>query len=942
MLLAGVLKRRPGAFRLPLGFPRLAATSTRKHAGEERIVSHVRAKLDYFLETGQTQRYSPRQLERGSRRAANKNQFFATKNAYSPQKALLVLRALYDNSIFQDENGEVIDLYKLSPSSLNVQSPTSLSIFKALHQVQQLKKRSTDKKLVFFLLGTNSAQIKDPFVVTKDVLKLLERDQEITRAVQLARLAGSSAGVVGMNAILQWLLERGDVKGAFKNFNDRKKWAIPSNAHTYTILFDGLAKCHEWGKVSNDLAQKCVQIFESFRLSSAHSKAEASDRAEKIAISTCSISHFNACLSVLVKNFADDQELAWSFFDNLIPSESKDVKMPTLVADSQTFTIFLNGIKRNFNKTAEDIAKSDKLTGTQKTAQLLENQAQLISTAQLILAKVMNGAMPPVPPTKEEAEADPELLISYRKRMKRILIDIDPAFVAVFTSCFINNSAGTSTNITAGSHYRYTAQGLTYLSMWSPEVKKMMSEIEELTGTTALFAPTQIVKSATDGRILHALESPGQNSPRNLESWEDALPELILPKEELQMASVNPMVVFPPPPLSNNKTRAIFSGKAKPLVDFSRPTSEDFRLYLLNKKYKDSRGKFGQKITKEVNLERKNGVNKFVMTTALDGLVKLGKHKEFYLGVWHVLTQYGGIHLGPQDLSEYVKDGTRGVLSSYPNAVESPGASEVREKRQKTPPYVAEGVDMLLVENFIYKIFDNYRKKDVALSHITDIFSALSNPALNVHGGLVPREKTIDVIFSVFLRLLYHFNDSNFNRGIIDKRRQNIPNNTPKKSITKHQLTVVLENLGRFMDGVIVHESTQFKHPRKSVMSNMFTASYNKILERLYASTWSDIAQASEDELTIHKRLLKSGVLVYRPKELHDGREKLIFATPLAASLEYVYNSLKNKDDLSKADRKLMLDLRDMFQLQSRDAEALNKLKVLSTNIYRNILSCTM
>lgn len=946
MLLAGLLTRRAGHFQVSSRLARSAATSSRSSGGVERTTSHVRAKLDYFLQTGQTQKYSPRQADSRSRRFDEKNLRFAAQGAYSPQKALLVLRAKYDNTVLQNENGDVINIHSLSPESLNVQSPTSLSIFKSMLQVRQLDKRRMDQRLFLHLLGSNSEQIKDPFVVTKDVLKLLERDQEITRAVQLARTAGPTSGIVGMNAVMQWLLERGDVKGAFRNFNDRKKWSIPPNSHTYTILFDGLAKCHEWGKVPDDIARKCIDIFETFREKAALDMERASESREKNAVSKCTIEHFNACLSLLVKSFKDDQELAWSFFDNLIPSENKgETKFPTLIPDGQTFTILLNGIKRNFNKKAEDITKSDKLTGSQKTLLLLENQAELVNTAQLILGKVINAATPPVPPTKEEAQNDPELLVSYRRKIGRHLLEIDPVFVTVFTSCFINNSAGTSTSITAGPHYKYTDQGLTYLSMWSPEVEEMMSFIKNLTGNSALFAPTEGIKSATDGRLLNALENAGSITPQNFETWEDTRPENVLPKEPLQLSSVNPRVVFPPPPLSNNKTRAIFSGKEKPLVDFTRPSMADVRLYLLNKQYNDSRGKYGKKLSgnKAVSLEKRNGANKFVLMTALDGLIKLGKHKEFHLGVWHVLTKYGGIYLDPKDMPQYVADGSRGVLSLYPNPVEALSAeSGVSSLKEKTPAFVADAVDMLLVENFIYKIFDNYRKKDVALSQITDIFCALVNPGTNIQRGLVPREKTVDIIFSVFLRLMYHFNDSNFNKGLIEKRRKNVPNNTPKKSISEHQLKVVTDNLGRLMDGIIVHENAQFRHPRKSLMSNMFTGSYNKIIERLYASTWTDIEADSPEELSIHKRLLRSGILVYRPKPLLDARERLVFATPLANSLEYVYNRLKDNQNLEKTDRKLMLDIRDVFKLESRDPEALNKLKALTTNIHRNLASCTL
>ena len=196
-----------------------AKTTTNKELDPKVYKSHVKTKLNYFLETGQILKYSPDQYQKRISKIKEKLSYKVNLGSYSLQKALLVLRSKYD-SILQTDSGDIISTEKLTPSDLNIDSQKSLEIFKALVNIKKINRKPIDEKLVLKLLGTNSVQLNDPFLVTRDVLKLLERDKEITRAVYLAKLAGSNSGVVGMNAVLQWLLERGDTRAAFKNFQD--------------------------------------------------------------------------------------------------------------------------------------------------------------------------------------------------------------------------------------------------------------------------------------------------------------------------------------------------------------------------------------------------------------------------------------------------------------------------------------------------------------------------------------------------------------------------------------------------------------------------------------------------------------------------------------------------------------------------------------------------
>lgn len=936
------------------------ATNINTDANTKTYKSHIKTKLDYFIETGQILKYTPEQYEK---RARKNNQRVAVKSnygSYSPQKALLVLKSKYDN-ILQSETGEIISAEKLTASDLNIDSDKSLQIFKALVNIKRINRKSLDEKLVLKLLGTNSVQLKDPFLVTRDVLKLLERDREITRAIYLAKIAGPHAGVVGMNAVLQWLLERGEIKSALKNFQDRKKWGIPLTEHTYTIFFDGLAKSHEWGKVPNDVAEKCIQVFENFREASNSKKSSESEEhytPNSKKNTKCTIVHFNACLSLLMKNFKNDQQYAWSFFDLLIPDTTTG--NTALFPNSQTFTIFLNGIKR-YSQHKADLVSSDRSLSKQiKTLSLHQIQGKLAQTANLILEKIIAAAMPPVPPTKEEVEQNPDLLVSYRLKIKRQLVDIDQTFVSVFVSCLINNSAGTGTgtDLTSGSHYKYVQRGLNYLTIWCPEVESLLHFVEKASkdSTLAIIKPDSSLKVSTDSRIKDALNTCQKSDIQFLdedETMNDILPQNVVPSEPLERAKLNPSVLFPPPLLSRNKTKAIFSNKQKRLVDFTRPTSSEVRAVFLDKQYKDSRGKFGKKLpaTSNITLDKKNGINKFILMLTLDGLLQLGKFKEFYLSVWYCLTKWGGVYVSRTDILKVAHDNgiAGGVLSenyfpSYINSKDERAKASSSDdtlefsdipmvkKLDLTSEHEPEIVDIMLVENFIYKINENYKKESPSRL-ATEIFASLVNAETNISKTLKPRPKTIDAIFSVFMKELHHYNDSNYNKGLIEKRQKNIPNNTPKKSITESQLLVFMPSFVRFMDSLVVHESqTQRK---KSLIHNDYVESFNRIVERIYNTSWVGLEKVGE--INYHKSIIKSGILHYRPKVLIDKREKTVYTEPILESMEIVYEYLKNTDSLEKKDVKLMLSLRLIFQLRSNDEAALDKLESLSKNCYSSI-----
>lgn len=887
------------------------AASTSDNKG----VSHVRNKLKYFIETGQIIKKTLVQVQRQNRLMNNKKYLQFARNVYSPQKALLVLKHNYENKL-QNDDGSIIDVFKLSPKELNISDATSLQIFNSLMKVKKITRKPTDRKLILLLLGSSVQQLMDPYLVTQDTLKLLHRDQSDVRAGYLARLAGDG-GVVAMNSILQWHLERGDVKSAFRSFNDRKKWKIPENNHTFVILFSGLAKCHEWGKVPDSLAETCVEIFQKFRQAAA-----ASDKHE------CSIEHFNACLSVVVKNYSDSQQYAWSFFDELI-SDPKNKAVSTLVPDSQTFAILLNGIKKYHQHQAEMIQNNRKLSYNEKTIQLLANQSGLISTAKLILNKVISAATPPVPPTKEQAEENPALLEEYKKKMNRILVDIDPVFATTFITCFINNTAGTG--VGGGSHYAYVQEGLQYLIAWCPEVEQMFSN--QMAGevpaeSPGLLSPSPEIQARTDARIVKAsAQAPSVSA--------------------VDKQTVNPLVQFPPPPTSKNKKRAIFSGKEKRLVDFTRPTHADVRLYTQAKQFKTSKGKYGVKLPagKVVTLEKRSGINKFLLMTALDGLISLGRYQEFYAGVWYALNRWGGIYTDNEALITVLSSrGLAGVADNKPHYYQFgqpdlvPGSVPLLSQRlSQTAGHNPEVVDVMLVENFIYKIHENFDGKLPPSVLINDIVRALLGTDSNMSRTLQPRDKTVNILFSMLMNELFHFSNSNYNRGVISTRAKNVPNNTPKKSITRQQLRRFLPSLVSTITNTLIYDHQVFQGERKAMLANYYTESYNKLVDRLYNTTWTDVEKGSKEYIEFHKLIIQSGILMYKPAALIDPREEVVYSTPIQRSMEIVYDSLRERNDLSRKESKLMLNLRGIFTLKSDTKDGNRVLAAYARKVYVSI-----
>jgi transcriptional regulator with XRE-family HTH domain len=911
----------------------------------KRLQTKVRTKLNYFLETGEILQQVPKANKWYDGRSRSGSRNIASKsNVKKPSldKIFIIFKKKYDAHKFFRKDGKEWDLEQIKPSDFRTDSKKSLQIFKNLIEFKKITKQSIPIPVIHTLLGITLDQLKDEFVVTKSTVNLLMRDNSTERAEYLARLAGNN-GTVAMNAILQWLLERGEIKLAFKHINDRKKWNIPPNAQTYVIFFDGVARAHEWGKISKDTSAKCIDIFEQQH--EIYSKALKSAEKGKVGVPRVNIEHFNSCLNVLVKNYDNDQLMAWEFFDKIVPQPNSNSNLYKIIPDCHTFTILLNGVRKYAISNAEKVTADRNMPLSQKTIKLLEIQAKLVQSAEMVLTKVMNAATPPTPPTKEAVDENPAVLIDYRAKMRRQLLDIDPAFVSVFTSCFINN-IGTGTDIKLGSHYKYVEQGLKYMKVWSPSVGKLYDFLLVLNNGTDVTQATKSVKFNNDLRISKAVQDVGDKLSLEASSVQEVMPANVI-THDVTMDKYNPKVIFPPPPLSKNKTRAIFSGKAKPLVDFCRPTYAEVRALVLDKQYHDSRGKYGTKLpaNSSASLNYKpDQINRFLLQHILDGLLKQGRNNEFIMAIWYILTQYGNIRLSARNssqekfgavdvkqLEEMIKG--KDISQNFLPEINYTALQSSYEKITQKINKKTDSIDIQLVHSMFYKLNENFRKHgQSAIKVIGELYTCLVNPRTNSGTYIQPTDTTIDIIFSSLMTDLHYYNDFNYNGLVKSKKKNNIPNNSPRKSISHEQLLTILPVLSQFIIDIISYQAT-YRNP--NVFINVHSIeSYNKFVERLYKTTWLDVNE--ELKTNHHKEIMKSGILFYCHRQLIAPEDSTKYSSVIVPSIEYVYNDLKTKEHLTTEDNNLMRNLRILLQIKDRDQ--FNKQRWLS--LTKSIHSC--
>ncbi|KAH8169581.1 PPR repeat family protein [Sarocladium implicatum] len=158
--------------------------------------------------------------------------------------------------------------------------------------------------------------IDDPFHVGQAVVASLKKDQFDNALVLTEKASRTMNVVVSWNAILAYQLGKGEIKTAFKTFNNMKKRGQLPNVQTYTTIFSGLLNA----------TNKSVAVAEAvkhYNLLLQDARLEAN------------IFHTNAVLKLCAQAHDLDQML--------LIANTLDNKART--PDSTTYTVLLEGIR---------------------------------------------------------------------------------------------------------------------------------------------------------------------------------------------------------------------------------------------------------------------------------------------------------------------------------------------------------------------------------------------------------------------------------------------------------------------------------------------------------------------------------------------------------------------------------------------------------------------
>lgn len=874
--------------------------------------SHVLWKLNKFIETGEIKRYSDTQYEQRGLRKAKKNDQIKKSQPASHQKILLILRLKFDAVPLQTKDGQVINLQTLKPSDLRMTSPELGKIFDALQQYKRITKQKPPTHVIMSLLGALPSLLKDSYFVTQDVLKLLEIDGNEDRALELCRLA-QEKGTVGMNAILEWVLDKKDVKRAKRYLTTRTKWNIPSTEHTFVIYYSGIADAYEWGLVPSELAEEVYQtVFE-----------------KKVPQLT---EVYNAVLKVLVKDFKNNQRHAWAFFDLY--------RKHRVTPDQQTFTIFLNGCKKGHLARAKALVANKTLPQSSRTKGLYETQAQMVQIAETVLLKLIELAKPPVPPTKEQVHENPELLKQYKTDCYFFRVEMDRVFFSTFLSCFTSTPFATGASTILGPHHEYLQRAMFYLQVWVPEVRAILQyaldggKLDALKPKKALESADQEYTGSvepTSPITIRSIEVPKFTVSKTNSRKEKAfVPDEFMPEKVLQSFTaeeLNPWVVFPPSPFSNNKSTATYSNKKKLLVDFSRVPYVTLRKEYERRRYVKTEGKEGRSHPKQ-NLEKdKYHINRFLLRSCTEILARLGHHMEYYRSAWYSLHKWGGVAV---DLDKVYENGFEVYpYSKYHILAPKTGSTDRFIHTDAGAPDTssdvsAEVIDINIVEEFIYRIEEQFPKNVSASRFAVELVAAVlyGSPS-----SIQARSKTFDAIFSTINRELYEINDYNKKKSLEQNAKRNLVDNTPKKSLPYHNIITLAETIEVLVKCIYAWEG--MKRPTGELVKSL-----ENVLSRIYGSTWLQAPETHPNCYKAHEKLLYSAILLWQPQKLFNPLSQNTYVKSLEASVDFVAQTLKARTDLSNKEKRLFVLLQDLYKLDPKKPDVEEKLKKIQWKIY--------
>lgn len=779
---------------------------------------------------------------------------------YNISKALKALKDKYDAVAFVDENQKAFDIQKLKTRDLKYNSPTARVIFDNLLRIKLVTNRQIDRNLALALLGTDGAQLSDKFYISQNVRELLSIDGDITRALYLCRIANKESAIVGMNMITQWLLSRGKIDEALKVFNTRKNSGIPSDNYTYITLFDGIAKQLEWGYPTRNYIWKAINIFKGWRKELAKSN------------DTVPAEGFNACLSILVKDFTERQALAWKFFDELADDKAQGLRR--IDADAQTFTILMQGIKRYTELARETLLKDSKIDKNSRTLLLMDLEAGHVKIAQLVMDRAKQLATPPIKTGDEVVDAK---AIRYWNKTK---LEIDIPLVSVYLNSLISRDSGTGMDLRLGSHYLYNQAALEILRQVSPEIDGMLQFVEKVTGSSACI-PTKEFKRYTDMRFNDAVANPNGaiDKLKYIKDVKSLDPRIVV--ADLDVPNFNPQVILP--------TTSNFPKRLVLMIDFARGVrSTDNR----NKQY---------------------SVNKFILNQTFDSLVNLGRWNELVIAYWYSMIQWGGLHV---DLS---------IFENRPNVVTGVlQKGEILEPSKSDKGLISSIVDELTPELFVTKILEDRTKMEKGLTKtrlILELFELLATKKFNPN-GVVLRYEAIKRIWLVFNRDITYYNNSS-------KASQTNKNHP---CMMYHQAEDLAKNLVMF--GALTHNWTRKFTSRRKV-PNDYYAKMNEILKIMYKNKWLNTTSEQTiylHKLLVKAciRYYKSESFV---KPYESGIE---FPDSLKTSMGYLIKSFDPIKNLTGNNVQLLVALKKLRGLKSHDKQDPNdsELKGLIKKIY--------
>ncbi|KAG7662285.1 uncharacterized protein J8A68_004179 [[Candida] subhashii] len=841
---------------------------------------------------------------------------------YDLRKALETLISKYDASLFVDDEGHSLDITTLNAHDLKFDSPKAKWVFDNLMKFKEITKKRPERGLMLALLGTNMDQLEEPFYIAKNILQLLEIDNDPARALYLANMSTKAAAAPGMNLIMRWVIEKNGVQEGLKLFQKRKDSGIPPNEYTYVMLFDAISKASEWGKVDDALAERVASTFVRQRIIASTDSTKAS---------TCGIEAFNACLNVLVKNFSNNLAHAWKFFDNLAPAEN--VELIPLHANAHTFSIMLLGLRKFAQHQRQEIMDDSRLSGNERILKLLDVEAWVVKSADVVFAQAMKTAMPPRPPP-EDSE-DEEAMKRFRTELaKKRFTDIDIYLVSNYISTHVDVTFGTNTGPKSGSHYRYNEKALNLLNQFSPFVNELLQFVAKTTkakNIAEITTATKKLQERTDSRINEAIsEASDYFDPEYQETLNDVLPQSVVPNAE--MPNANPQVIMPAPPRIGS--RNFINYKEEPLVMFNRRmTYEEGIAVFSNELFEKSRGKKGKKMSKLMqrkmeSKDRKYPVNPFILNQTFDAMINLGRFNEYLFAMWYTLVKWGGVKLDLAKLFQKQNVATRGVIPDESIPRYSEEVNYIASGVDK--PNIASIVDHSLLSTLMYRIEQNSRAKGTTRTNlIIEMFAVLASPIYNPR-GLVPNQLHTINIWQAMLMDLHYYND--YDKAVLQVR------NSKKYYINHSQLKASLTNILNYSQAYLIwHERV---HGQGKYISNTFTSNFNKVINRLQESEWLDVSP--EDKLQIHYLIVKAGILFYRPlKTIPLELEEREFSNSIEPSLNYIREVLSVKNDAKTLDRnelRLYSALGAIRELDSRKDDFNASLKRQCEKIYKNTI----